>query len=200
MSQRRWYVIQCKRREEFRALEHLERQEFLCYLPTLTVEKQRNGRKLNAREPLFPGYVFVKLDDVMDNWHPIRSTRGVIQIVQFGEHPLSVQDEVVEIICQRLADNARRVPHLRPGELVTIIKGAFADLEAIFVANDGHERVMLLMNILGGEQTLSFPTANVRKSRNPAAAWPAQPFTTQTLATSRPGGEVYAPMAPTRTV
>jgi transcriptional antiterminator RfaH len=60
MSQRRWYVIQCRRREDFCALEHLERQEFFCYLPTLAVEKQRNGRKLDAREPLFPGYVFVQ--------------------------------------------------------------------------------------------------------------------------------------------
>jgi transcriptional antiterminator RfaH len=201
MSQRRWYVIQCKRREEFRALEHLERQEFSCYLPTLAVERQRNGRKLDAREPLFPGYVFVKLDDVGDNWHPIRSTRGVIQIVQFGEDPLSVQDEVVEIIRQRLADNPPRIPYLRPGEPVVITKGCFADVEAIFVANDGDQRVMLLMNILSSEQTLSFPAANVRQSRNPDAAWPAQPFTTQPVATSRAGGEVSsAPMALPRTV
>ena len=174
MSQHRWYVIQCKRRQEFRALEHLQRQEFSCYLPALAVEKRRNGRKLDAREPMFPGYVFVRLDDVSDNWHPIRSTRGVIQIVRFGEHPLPVQDEVVEIIRQRLAGDAPLTPYLRPGELVVITEGCFADLEAIFVANDGDERVTLLMNILSSEQTLSFAAANVRKSSNSGAVWPAQ--------------------------
>jgi transcriptional antiterminator RfaH len=181
-SQARWYVIQCKRREEFRALEHLERQEFSCYLPTLTVEERRNGRKLDAREPLFPGYVFIKLDDVSDNWHPIRSTRGVIQIVRFGEHPLPVQDEIVETIRERLAGNPPRVPYLRPGERVVVTEGCFADMEAIFVADDGDERVMILMNILNREQTLSFPAVNVRKCRNPDAAWPAQPFNPQQVA------------------
>jgi transcriptional antiterminator RfaH len=176
MSQHRWYVIQCKRRQEFRALEHLQRQEFSCYLPALAVEKRRNGRKLDAREPLFPGYVFVRLDDVSDDWHPIRSTRGVIQIVRFGEHPLPVRDEIVETIRQRLAARPLRAPYLRPGERVVITEGCFADLEAIFVANDGDERVMLLMNILSSEQTLSFPAANVRMSRNPEAAWPAPLF------------------------
>jgi transcriptional antiterminator RfaH len=164
MSERRWYVIQCKRREEFRALQHLERQKFSCYLPTLAVEKRRNGRKLDAREPLFPGYLFVRLDDVSDNWHPIRSTRGVIQIVRFSEHPLPLQDEIVEIIRQRLAGNAPRATYLRPGELVVITEGCFSHLEAIFVANDGDERVMLLMNILSSEQMVSFPAINVRKA------------------------------------
>jgi transcriptional antiterminator RfaH len=171
----RWYVIQCKRREEFRAREHLERQKFLCYLPTLAVEKRRNGRKLEAREPLFPGYVFIQLDDVGDNWHPIRSTRGVIRIVRFGEHPLPLQEEIVEMMRQRLAGNPPRLPYLRPGERVVITEGCFADLEAIFVANDGDERVMLLMNILNREQRLSFPAVHVRRTRNPEAAWPARP-------------------------
>jgi transcriptional antiterminator RfaH len=170
----RWYLIQCKRREEFRALEHLGRQQFSCYLPTLAVEKRRNGRKLDAREPLFPGYLFIKLDDVSDNWHPIRSTRGVIQIVRFSEHPVPVQDEIVETIRQRLAGNPPRVPYLQPGERVVITEGCFAELEAIFVANDGDERVMLLMNIFNREQTLSFPALNVRKSRDPEAVWPSR--------------------------
>ena len=29
----RWYVIQCRARQEERALEHLERQGFECYRP-----------------------------------------------------------------------------------------------------------------------------------------------------------------------
>jgi transcriptional antiterminator RfaH len=179
MNQRRWYVIQCKRREELRALEHLERQKFTCYLPTLAVEKRRNGRKLDVREPLFPGYLFVRLHELSDDWYHIRSTRGVIQIVRFGERPLPVQDKVVETICQRLAGNAPRIPYLRPGELVIITEGCFADVEAIFVANDGDERVMLLMNILSSEQTVTFPAINVRKCRNPDVARAARPLNPQ---------------------
>jgi len=162
----RWYVIQCKPREDGRALEHLERQGFSCYLPTLRVEKRRQGGKVEVQESLFPGYLFIQLDEVNDNWHPIRSTRGVIQMVRFKEYPQPVPDEIIESIRQRLADNQLRVPYLRPGERVRITEGCFSDLEAIFVANDGTERVMLLMNLLHHEQTLSFPVSSIRKCGN----------------------------------
>jgi hypothetical protein len=36
-------------------------------------------------------------------------------------------------------------------------------VEAIFVSEDGDERVMLLMNILSGEHELSFPLPSVLK-------------------------------------
>lgn len=45
----------CKPREDARALEHLTRQGFICYLPTMTVERWRQGRKVEIREPLLAG-------------------------------------------------------------------------------------------------------------------------------------------------
>jgi len=162
-SQPRWYVIQCKLREEVRALEHLERQGFACYLPTLNLEKLRHGRRLKVGEPLFPRYLFIRLSEISDNWHPIRSTRGVIQVVRFGECPTPVPERIIRAIQERLTKNPPTIPHLKPGERVRITEGCFADLEAIFVANDGTERVFLLMEILHREQTLSFPAVNVSK-------------------------------------
>jgi transcriptional antiterminator RfaH len=159
-----WYVIQCKPREERRALENLERQGFCCYLPMLSVEKLRHGALLDVREPLFPGYLFISLDELTDNWHPIRSTRGVIQLVRFREYPVPVPEELIESIRQRLSSDVRHIPYLNPGERVRITQGPFSDVEAIFVATDGEERVVLLMNVLNREQRLSFPAATVRKS------------------------------------
>jgi transcriptional antiterminator RfaH len=165
-SQPRWYVIQCKPRQDRRALENLQRQGYSCYLPTLKVEKLRHGRKLDVQEALFPGYLFIQLDTIRDNWSPIRSTRGVSQIVRVREQPLPVCNEVVDLIRQRLAREELPVPCFRPGERVLITEGCFAQLEAIFVAGDGAERVMLLLSILQREQTLSFPLSGVRKCAN----------------------------------
>lgn len=166
ISRARWYVIKCKQRQEHRALENLERQGFSCYLPELTVEKLNYRCKVETRAPLFPGYLFVELNDVDDNWHPIRSTRGVSQIVRFNEHPLPVRDEIIEAIRGRLTTSPLKVPYLQPGERVRIVEGSFSQLEAIFVANDGDERVTLLLNILHSEQTVSFPVTSVRKCVN----------------------------------
>lgn len=159
-----WYVIQCRLHQERRALENLERQGFSCYLPTVTVEKLRFGSKAEVKEPLFPSYLFINLDQLRDNWHSIRSTRGVIRIVRFSDYPIPVRGEVIEVIHKRLAGEQTRIPYLQPGERVRITQGCFSDVEAIFIANDGDERVVLLMSILHREQTLCFPAAIVRKS------------------------------------
>jgi transcriptional antiterminator RfaH len=162
MSQ--WYVIQSKPREERRALENLERQSFSCYLPMLAAAKLRKGALRSIQEPLFPGYFFISLDRLTDDWHSICSTRGVIRLVRFREYPVPLPDAIVEGIRERLARGITRVPYLQPGEHVRITGGAFSDLEAIFVANACQERVVLLMNILNREQHVSFPVATVRRS------------------------------------
>jgi transcriptional antiterminator RfaH len=159
----RWYVIQCKPREERRALENLERQRFYCYLPVLTMEKLRQRRRRAVHEPLFPGYLFIHLSEISDNWHPICSTRGVLRLVRFRQYPVPVSDEIIESIRQRLASDKSHEPYLQRGDRVRVTEGPFCDIEAIFVANDGRERVALLLNILQREQRVSFPIASVRK-------------------------------------
>lgn len=167
ISQPRWYVIQCKPRQDRRALENLQRQGYSCYHPTLKVEKLRHGRKVDVlQEALFPGYLFIQLDTIRDNWSPIRSTRGVSQIVRVRDQPVPVGNEIVESIQRRLEGRELRIPCFRPGDRVLITEGCFAQLEAIFVANDGAERVTLLLSILHREQALSFPVSGVRKCAN----------------------------------
>ena len=162
-SQPRWYLVHCKARQDERALEHLERQGFECYRPVRQSERIRHGRQHLASTPLFPGYLFIKLDRIHDNWLPIRSTRGVLQIVRFNDYPLPIRDGIIEAIRRRIDCGLTREPYLKPGERVLITKGCLSGIEAIFIAGDGEERVMLLLSILQSDQTLSFPIESVRK-------------------------------------
>jgi transcriptional antiterminator RfaH len=148
--------------QEGRALENLERQGFHCYAPLRTVERSREGRLQAVSEPLFLGYLFIRLDRVNDNWRPVRSTRGVNRIVSFNGEPAHVADEIIEHIRAR-ASAAPSTPHFQPGERVRITEGPFAEIEAIFVATKGEERIILLLEILQREQRLDFPVSSVRK-------------------------------------
>jgi transcriptional antiterminator RfaH len=169
-SRPRWYLVQCRARQDGRALEHLERQGFECYRPLYEKERVRRGRKQLTSSALFPGYLFIRLDRIHDNWLPICSTRGVIQIVRFNGYPLPVADAVVGQIRQRIESGPLREPYLKTGEHVVITEGSFSGIEAMFMASDGDERVMLLLNILQSEQVLSFPIESVRKVRETASA------------------------------
>lgn len=119
-------LIQCKPRQDARALENLQRQDFVCYRPVRAVERSRDGRTRVAEEPLFPGYLFIRLDRVTDNWCAINSTRGVHQIVRFDEYPVPVPDRLIDGIRARLADPLAPEPYLKPGDRVRIEDGAFA--------------------------------------------------------------------------
>lgn len=123
----------------------------------------RAGRRYVACESLFPRYLFIRLDSVNDNWYPIRSTRGVQQIVRFNNgDPIAIHDEIIEGIRTRLAGLPPE-PVLKPGDRVRITEGPFSNLEAIFVAADGEERAVLLLAMLQQEQRITFPIQNVRK-------------------------------------
>jgi transcriptional antiterminator RfaH len=162
-GQLRWYLVQCRPRQDGRALEHLERQGFECYRPVYERERIRGGRKNLGKAALFPNYIFIRLDQIHHNWLPIRSTRGVAQIVRFNAYPLPVADEIIEQIRRRIEGEPLREPYLHSGERVVITEGSFSGIEAIFVASDGDERVMLLLNILQSDQMLGFAVQCVRK-------------------------------------
>ena len=79
-----WYVVHTKPYQEFRALEQLQNQDYECYLPTLQVTKLYRGKSGLIIEPLFSRYLFIHLDNANTDWGPIRSTRGVSNMVSFG--------------------------------------------------------------------------------------------------------------------
>jgi len=159
----RWYLIQCKPRQDARALENLQRQDFVCYRPVRVVERSREGGARGGDDALFPGYLFIRLNRATDNWRAINSTRGVHRIVRFDAFPVPVPDDLIDSIRARLASPLAWEPYLKPGDRVRIADGAFMQTEAIFLADDGDQRVVLLLNILQTEQRLSFPAASIRK-------------------------------------
>jgi len=159
-SNPRWYLIQTKPRQESRAEDNLRRQHFECYRPT----KPCNATSGKPNEPLFPGYLFIRLDQQLDNWYPIRSTRGVSRVVAFGSEPTPVRDDLIEQLRQRLATLPPQ-PLFVPGERVQLRGGGFDEIEAIFVSTDGEKRSVILLNLLQREQKIRVPTRYLSSSQ-----------------------------------
>lgn len=150
----RWYLIQTKPHQELRAEENLTRQGFCCYRPVV-------GQGPRP-QPLFPGYLFIHLDQQHDNWFPIRSTRGVARIVSFGPQPLPVADELVEDIRQRSQAMPERASgHFQQGQVVHLHCAGNCEVEAIFLCDDGAERALILLNLLQREQRVRVPLSQL---------------------------------------
>ena len=144
-----WYAVHTHPRKEALALENLQRQGFESYLPLLHVQKVRRGKAVMVDEPMFPRYLFVRLDSSAQgrSWAPIRSTLGVRTLVQFGGRPAKVQPELIDWLRDR-EEHFDPLHLFSPGDAVTVTEGPFKGLEALYQGVDGEHRALILLEIL----------------------------------------------------
>ena len=153
---RNWYLIKTKPRQENVAMKNLENQEYSTYCPTVTIN--------NKSIVLFPGYLFIYLDKKKENWSPIRSTKGVVNFVRFGLNFALVPDTVIEFLKSNQLINKEKLKDLnkfKSGDKVLIKDGVFKNCVAIFKSSKSEERVILLMNLLGQQQTINIKQESV---------------------------------------
>jgi len=151
-NDKRWYLVYAKPKKEELARVNLERQGYPTYLPMMRTPRRRSGRRIIRVEPMFPRYLFIHLDTETDNWAPIRSTLGVVNLVRFGMFPSPVPDDLIETLAAR--DNAEGVQDIplntfEKGQTVRIEDGPFMGYQGIFLARTSEERVMILLDIVG---------------------------------------------------
>jgi len=146
-----WYLIFSRPGQETVARQQLERQGYTTYLPMVLNARRRNGRRRYVREPLFPRYLFIRLDQVTDNWAPIRSTIGVSTLVRFGMEPAPVSDSLIAAI--RARENSDGLHEIRSelseGSTVRVLDGPMMGLEGIFLSRSGEQRAMVLLELMG---------------------------------------------------
>lgn len=149
----RWYVVQTQVNGEAKAAQNLLRQGYAIYLPRY-LKRRRHARKVDfAAKPLFPRYMFVAVDMATQRWRSIQSTFGVSHLVANGDVPAAVPDGVVSALKARedakgfVKMDAR--PNFAPGDKVRVLAGAFMDNAGLFNGMADHDRVSILLNMLG---------------------------------------------------
>ena len=156
---KRWYLVHTKPRKERVAEQNLQRQGYEVYLPLIQQPRRRRGHWLEVIDPLLPSYLFVRLHFGWDNIGPIRYTTGVRELVRFTQEPAIVPEEIIESL-KSAADRDTGIYRFeealfKPGDKVIIDQGPLAGLNAIFLAETGQERVLILLEMLGRENQIT---------------------------------------------
>ena len=91
-----WYVIYTRPRWEKKIAKLLEDKGIVHYCPLNRVEKQWSDRKRVVFEPLFKGYIFIKIEETQ-KWD-IKMINGIINYVYWLGKPAKVKDEEIDKI------------------------------------------------------------------------------------------------------
>ena len=156
-----WACAQLEPRRERLASYCLGLAGYEIYQPLLREQRRSHGRKIIATPPLFPGYLFVW---VVQGWWNARWSPGVIRLVMDGLVPARVPDAVIGEIRGRERGGFVELPKprgLAPGTRVRVISGPLSAQIGLLGALRPHERVLVLLNLLGGQQRVELAQAAI---------------------------------------
>jgi transcriptional antiterminator RfaH len=138
-----WLLVRTKPRREEYAQNNLRRWRSDCetYLPQFKEDK--------LPRVLFPSYLFVRPEN---GWMWLRNAWGVASVVMMGNAPAHVPDGVVEELKGKEEEDGlihlpKRVYRLN--QRLTVTAGPFEGCVGLYSGMDAHERIRILLEILG---------------------------------------------------
>lgn len=147
-----WYAIHTNPKQEERAESNLEAWGIKTFNPRIRECRPNpfTGAPVYTSRPLFPRYIFAHFD-LTTMLHKVRFTRGVHDVVSFGNTPIPVDAEVIRIIQSRIGEDGFVVigDDLKAGDPVVIKDGPFKSLTGLFERKmKASDRVMVLLTVV----------------------------------------------------
>ena len=144
---RAWLVLHGKPRTEKKGTKRPEIYKYPRYLPTYTKVRKVQRRKVRTEMPLFPGYVFTRLDPA--ERVTMLKTNLIVRTI-----PVPRPREVVHQLRQ-INRASRLTPALMPtatfkaGDHVKVVSGPFRGVEGYVRREGAKSTIVLNVDILG---------------------------------------------------
>src|SRR5207302_8026657 len=139
-----WFALQVRTRTEHRVATILRAKGYEEFLPTRNVRR----RRAFVPAPLFPGYVFCRLNPTV--YGLIVTTPGVIRIVEFGGKPAVIDPEEIRSV-QLIVNSGATVcvsKGLHPGDKICITEGALPGAVGILASIRPKQRLVVSITMI----------------------------------------------------
>ena len=142
-----WCVLHVKPRTEKKMAERLRRCRVWHYLPLWTKVRRVQRRKVRTELPLFPGYVFARLNS--ETRLEALKSNMVVRVI-----PVPRQRELIHQLRQvahagRAGREVRTAAVFKSGDRVRVTQGPFYGVEGYIRRDEGGASVVLNVDILG---------------------------------------------------
>lgn len=154
---RQWFVVYSKAQKEEAAQAYLRQKGVEVFFPRLSLPRSSRRRKLVV--PLFPNYLFVRID-LTTEYYAVLWSPGVRNFVSFNDTPTPLEDRIAEYLLQRTDVDGiiAAQSNLKLGQEVQIRGGSLDGLIGLLQeAPDAKGRVRVLMRLLNREIKVMVP-------------------------------------------
>lgn len=152
-----WFCLRSQPKHEHIAARQLALEpDIEVYLPRIRFQRSTRQGLMWFTEALFPNYLFARFD-LATALRKVNGTRGVSQVVHFGDHWPAIPETVINELRATVRDDEVHVIHsdVQAGETIQIAGGVFHGLAALVTRIvPGHERVEVLLEFLGRQTPL----------------------------------------------
>lgn len=142
-----WFALRVKSRHERIVASAVRHKGFEEFLPLYRWRQTWSDRLKWVEMPLFPGYVFCRLDP--EYRLPLLTIPGVLGVVSFGKVPAPLDEGEVASIQAAVRSElvAEPVSFLEAGQRVRLVRGPLAGIEGLIEATARH-RIVVSLTVL----------------------------------------------------
>jgi transcription antitermination factor NusG len=156
-----WYAVYTRTRHEKSVAEQCSQRGVITFLPLYSVQHRWKQRLAHVLLPLFPSYVFVRIDP--QDRVKVLSVPGIVCIVSFNGRPAVVPDSQIEYL-NRAITLGKAEPHayLRSGKRVRVTAGPLVGLEGIVVEIKNQLQVIVSFEWMCRSVAISLDPAEIQ--------------------------------------
>jgi transcription antitermination factor NusG len=154
----KWHVVYTLAKAEKKVASRISSMGLESYLPLNRITRQWSDRKKKLEVPLFPNYVFVKVNALRRE--PLYSIKELIRFVSIDKKPVVIRDKEIMDIKRILGENidVHVEEYFQRGMKVRIKYGQFSGLEGTILKKNGNSRLLIKMD--GLMKAFSFNISN----------------------------------------
>ena len=165
-----WYALYTRHQHEKTVARMLAGKGFEVFLPLYTAAHRWQDRMRRLSLPLFPGYVFLRLEVARRS--QVVTTPGVHHFVPSAGPPEAISPPEIEAVRRLIEEAASFGPHpfLKRGDWVRIKSGPLEGLEGFLTRRKGRFKLVLSVELLQQSVGVEVEAADVVAASRPSPA------------------------------